>query len=122
MKAQTMDIGYYSKNYLDWEDEITKEDFVYCDPPYLISCGAYNDGRRGFNGWDDEQEEELLQFLERLNQRGVHFMLSNMVDRNSLENHPLRDWIARNNFRVIQNPTITKRNRQNRREIIILNY
>lgn len=122
MKAQTMDIGYYSNNYLDWEDKITKEDFVYCDPPYLISCGAYNDGKRGFNGWDEKQEEELLQFLERLNQRGVRFMLSNMVDRNGMENHPLHDWIKRNDFRIIQNSTITKRNRQNRREIIITNY
>ena len=101
---------------------ITNSDFVYCDPPYLISCGAYNDGKRGFNGWDEEQEMELLQFLERLNQRGIRFMLSNMVDRNGMKNHPLRDWIAINNFRVIKNPTITKRNRQNRREIIILNY
>lgn len=122
MKAKSMGMEYYSYNYLDWEDDITNEDFVYCDPPYLISCGAYNDGKRGFNGWDEEQEEELLLFLERLNQRGVRFMLSNMVDRNGMENHPLRDWIARNEFRVIQSPTITKRNRQNRREIIILNY
>ncbi|WP_407404602.1 Dam family site-specific DNA-(adenine-N6)-methyltransferase [Sodaliphilus sp.] len=122
MRAQSMPIEYYSNNYLDWEAKITNDDFVYCDPPYLISCGAYNDGKRGFNGWDEEQEEELLQFLTRLNQRGVRFMLSNMVDRNGMENHPLRDWIVRNNFRVIQSPTITKRNRQNRREILILNY
>lgn len=26
-------------------------DLVYCDPPYLITTGTYNDGKRGFTGW-----------------------------------------------------------------------
>ena len=122
MKAKSMDINFMCNDYTYYEDRITAQDFVYCDPPYLISCGAYNDGKRGFNGWDEVQEQQLLLFLERLNQRGLRFMLSNMVDRNGMENHPLREWIGRNHFRVIENATVTKRNRQHRREIIILNY
>lgn len=32
-------------------DFMGPDDFLYADPPYLISCGSYNDGKRGFNGW-----------------------------------------------------------------------
>ncbi|MDR2943155.1 MAG: DNA adenine methylase [Treponema sp.] len=42
--------------------ELTAKDFVYCDPPYLITVGTYNDGRRGFNGWNIEQEKNFLIF------------------------------------------------------------
>lgn len=122
MRAKEMNIEFRNETYISYEDIITPQDFVYCDPPYLISCGAYNDGKRGFNGWDEQQENILLLFLERLNQRGIRFMLSNMVDRNGMENHRLREWINHNNFHVIENDSITKRNRQYRKEIIIINY
>ena len=29
-------------------------DFVYCDPPYLITTGSYNDGNRGFKNWSEK--------------------------------------------------------------------
>lgn len=122
MRAKQLGIEFNSQSYEGYENDITPRDFVYCDPPYLISCGAYNDGKRGFNGWNEEQEQQLLRFLERMNDRGIRFMLSNMVDRNGIENHPLNEWIERNHFRVIENANVTKRNRQNRKEIIIINY
>ena len=31
-------------------DFMGPDDFLYADPPYLISCGSYNDGKRGFEG------------------------------------------------------------------------
>ena len=117
-----MNIVFRSMDYRKMEDEIEKNDFVYCDPPYLISCGAYNDGKRGFNGWDGKQEQELLDFLSRLDKRGVKFMLSNMVDRNNKENTNLSKWIKSNNFKLIKSDKITQRNRQDRQEIIIINY
>lgn len=121
-KTKNMNIVFRSMDYRKMEDEIEKNDFVYCDPPYLISCGAYNDGKRGFNGWDGKQEQELLDFLSRLDKRGVKFMLSNMVDRNNKENTNLSKWIKSNNFKLIKSDKITQRNRQDRQEIIIINY
>ena len=121
-KAKKSNINFASTSYLDFENDITPNDFVYCDPPYLISCGAYNDGKRGFNGWDVKQEEELLAFLLRLHQKGVRFMLSNMADRNGLCNESLNKWIKENNFRLVQDKKLTKRNRQDRYEIIVINY
>lgn len=122
IKAKGINIVYRSMDYKTFENEIEKGDFVYCDPPYLNSCGAYNDGKRGFNGWDDKQEHELLEFLDRLDSRGIKFMLSNMMTRNSIENKLLKNWIKKNGYKVIKNDKVTKRNRQDRTEIIIINY
>ena len=39
---------------------LTSKDIVYCDPPYLISMGSYNDGRRGFQDWTQKEDTELF--------------------------------------------------------------
>lgn len=122
IKTKSMNIVFKSMDYKKFEKDIEKGDFVYCDPPYLNSCGAYNDGKRGFNGWDETQEKELLGFLTRLHKKGVKFMLSNMMTRNSLENKHLKKWINDNGYKVIKNDKLTLRNRQDRQEIIIINY
>ena len=122
IKTKSMNIVFKSMDYKRFEKDIQKGDFVYCDPPYLNSCGAYNDGKRGFNGWDEFQEKELLEFLSRIHKKGVKFMLSNMMTRNSLENKHLKQWIKENDYRVIKNDKLTLRNRQDRQEIIIVNY
>ena len=31
------------------------QDFIYCDPPYLITNGSYNDGNRGFHDWGEDE-------------------------------------------------------------------
>ena len=121
-RSKRMNIVFKSMDYKKLLPDIEKNDFVYCDPPYLISCGAYNDGKRGFNGWDEKQEQELLDFLDLLNSKGIKFMLSNMRDRNQKSNTPLSKWIKSNNYRVIVNSSITKRNRQDRQEMIVVNY
>ena len=49
-------------------------------------------------------------------------MLSNMMTRNSIENKCLKKWIKENRYKVIKNNKMTLRNRQDRQEIIIINY
>lgn len=115
-------VVFKSMDYKSFEKDIEKGDFVYCDPPYLTSCGAYNDGKRGFNGWDENQEQDLLDFLTRIDKKGIKFMLSNMMTRNNNENTYLLKWVKKNNYTMIVNDKITKRNRQDRQEIIIINY
>lgn len=121
-RTKSINIVFKSLDYLMFEDEFEKGDFIYCDPPYLTTCGAYNDGKRGFNGWDEFQEQQLLEFLNRINKKGIKFMLSNMLARNNTENKVLLKWIKENNYKVIKNNKITQRNRQDRQEIIIINY
>ena len=46
---------------------LTQNDFLYADPPYLIATGTYNDGKRGFKGWNEKTEHQLLALLDQLN-------------------------------------------------------
>lgn len=77
---------------------LTKNDFVYCDPPYLISLGTYNDGKRGFTGWNEAQEYKLLEILENLHQRNIRFALSNVLEHKGKENEILKNWLNENNY------------------------
>ena len=79
---------------------MTAVDFVYADPPYLITTGTYNDGKRGFTGWNPNEETMLLKILEGLNDRGVRFALSNVTEHKGKENSILKEWIERNRFFV----------------------
>lgn len=67
-------------------------DLVYCDPPYLISTGSYNDGKRGFKNWTEVEESQLLGLLDRLNNQEVKFALSNVLYHKGLSNDILIEW------------------------------
>lgn len=77
---------------------LTPNDFVYCDPPYLITRGTYNDGKRGFTGWDNRQELTLLSLLDSLTARNVKFALSNVVEHKGKINTLLTEWIAQRGY------------------------
>lgn len=122
IRCHELNIEFKSNSYECFMDKIEKNDFVYLDPPYLNNLGVYNDGKRGFNGWDKTQEKILYKNIEKLNKKGVKFMLSNYTEHNDNNNSDLLNWAQKNNFRIIFDDRITKRNRQNRRELIIINY
>lgn len=76
-------------------------DFVYCDPPYLITTGTYNDGKRGFKGWTEKEEEELLNLLDDLNGKNIKFALSNVLEHKGKSNKILKTWINNNpNYKI----------------------
>lgn len=108
-----------SKDFEKMCEHINKKTFVYLDPPYLITLGSYNDGKRGFNGWNEKEEIRLLKFLEKLNSKGIKFMLSNVLEHKEKKNEILIDWIKKNNLRVIE---YKEKTRKNRKEVLIVNY
>lgn len=71
---------------------LTSDDLVYCDPPYLITTGSYNDGQRGFGGWTANDDLRLLMLLDRLEQQGVRFALSNVLKHKGMTNNNLINW------------------------------
>mgnify|MGYP003327705531 CR=1 FL=1 len=71
---------------------LSKNDFVYCDPPYLITTGSYNDGKRGFGDWTLNCEKRLLNLLDNLDKKGIKFALSNVLIHNGEENTILIEW------------------------------
>ncbi|MDC9721971.1 MAG: DNA adenine methylase [Urechidicola sp.] len=75
---------------------LSKNDFVYCDPPYLITTGSYNDGKRGFKGWNEKEEFDLLRILNELNSKSVNFALSNVIEHKGKSNDILINWVNKN--------------------------
>ena len=78
-----------------------ENDFVYCDPPYLITTGTYNDGKRGFKGWTLKEEKTLLKTLDNLNNNQIKFALSNVLEHKGKSNDTLKNWLSINsNYKV----------------------
>lgn len=84
-------------------DEIEKTDFVYFDPPYLISCGNYNDGKRGFNGWNQVDDINLMNICDFLNEKNIKFALSNIFKCKNIENIKLINWSKKYHIHIIHN-------------------
>ncbi|EAJ2282066.1 Dam family site-specific DNA-(adenine-N6)-methyltransferase [Campylobacter upsaliensis] len=107
-----------------------KELFVYCDPPYLITQGTYNDGKRGFSGWNESLEKRLLNYLGKLDSKGIRFGLSNVLTHKGQENNLLKQWLETHNFYIhtIQahytnaNYQAKYRDKQHTQEVFITNY
>lgn len=109
---------------------LTFNDFVYCDPPYLITTGTYNDGKRGFTGWSEIHERKLLQILDELNSKSVSFALSNVLEHKGKKNMILKNWIADNRYFVSyilkdysnSNYHTIDRDKNSTVEVLITNY
>lgn len=89
---------YHAKNFRQFDTSfMSPGDFLYADPPYLISCGSYNDGKRGFDGWSAADDLFLFTKLDELDRRGIQFALSNVTRHKGKENIPLIEWARQYN-------------------------
>lgn len=125
---QNKNIEFYSKdfNFL-YDMNLTEKDFVYSDPPYLISNASYNDGKRGFKNWGESEEEQLLNLLDYLDKKNVKFMLSNVLTNKGLVNDKLKEWSKKYNVKHIEktynNSSYQRKNKDKQTlEVIIYNY
>lgn len=93
-RVKTLNIEFICTDYnSDIARKYTLEaDFVYIDPPYLITTAFYNEG----NNWNDDSEEELIKLMDELNKRGTFFALSNVLTKVGVENKKLGDWLSKN--------------------------
>ena len=64
-------------SFLEVESMINRDDFVYFDPPYAPLNATSNFTGYSQEGFDGELQEELRNLCDRLNQRGIRFMVSN---------------------------------------------
>lgn len=124
-----------SKNYefsnIDFREfdisQLNSESFVYADPPYLITCATYNEQ----DGWNEQKERNLLEFLDKLNENNIKFALSNVLRSKGKENNILIDWTNRNadKYKVIRlnydynNANYQTKNKNSvTEEVLIINY
>lgn len=86
-------ICFSSRNFREYDYSfLGPGDFVYADPPYRITTGSYNDGKRGFEGWSEEDDLALCGILDELGSRGVKFALSNVTEHKGIRNEVLMKW------------------------------
>lgn len=107
-------------------DGLSGHSLIYADPPYLVTCASYNEG----NSWNTRLEKRLLAYLDRADEHGIKFALSNVLRNGNKENTILREWINRNP-RYIQhnlnynysNSSYHKKDRsKNSTEVLITNF
>ena len=103
----------------------TDKSFFYADPPYLITCATYNEQA----GWTENDEKDLLNYLEELDKKGIRFALSNVLESKGKKNVILSEWINQNKkFKAIPlNYDYTNSNYHTKKdgitkEVLVVNY
>lgn len=71
---------------------VKNADFVYADPPYLITNAVYNEA----GGWNEKAEQELIKLLEELQIKNKKFVLSNVISKENIQNEYLQNWVGGN--------------------------
>lgn len=87
-KQKNRNIVFSTADYLDFLESLTlgEEDYVYCDPPYLISMSEYN------KLWNEEREKELYECLDSLDKRGIRFGITNLISHKGRINSIFQEW------------------------------
>ena len=104
-------------------DKLSSNDFVYCDPPYLITCATYNEK----DGWNENSERKLLELLDKLNSQNVKFALSNVLFSKGKTNDILIEWSKKYNVHHLdytyQNCNYHTKDKESKPdEVLITNY
>ena len=76
-------------------NKLGENDFVYLDPPYLVTEATYN------TGWNEETEKDLLSLCDRLNEKGIKFAISNVLEHNGSKNEILINWSKKYNVNYL---------------------
>jgi site-specific DNA-adenine methylase len=103
---------------------LNQDDFVYCDPPYLITTAAYNEN----GGWTEEHEKDLLNFLDELNINKLKFALSNVLHNKGKSNNILIEWAKDYNIHYLNNTYAScnyqtkDKSKDSTVEVLITNY
>ena len=118
---QNIDIRYYNLDYKDFINSLNigKNDYILLDPPYLISQSEYN------KLWDERHEKELCDFLDKINEKGIRFGITNLIYHKGKKNSIFEKWSKKyfvyeisSNYISFNNNTI----KANSKEVFVTNY
>lgn len=102
---------------------LSVQDFVYADPPYLITCATYNE-----KSWNENEEKRLLTYLDELNDNKIRFALSNVLSTDGKTNNILKQWLDAKGYNChhldfsYKNSNYHKKNISKTDEVLITNY
>ena len=113
-------ITWTNKDYKSFIADINigKKDFIYLDPPYLITSSEYN------KLWNQKDDDELLKLLDDLNTKKIRFAMSNVVNYKGKENTKLLEWAQKYNTYPIKSNYINYHDNTIKKfsEVLITNY
>lgn len=114
------EIEFYNMDFQDFVNQIEPEadDFVYLDPPYLITFSEYN------KLWDEDSEMRLIRFLDELNEHGIRFAVSNVLWHRRRYNGTFNEWAQQYNIVRIQSNYISYHDNTEKDsyEVLVKNY
>ena len=125
-KLKSKDVKFMKKDFREISlDDFSQETFIYCDPPYLITNATYNE-----NGmWTEKEEKDLLEFLDKANEKGFRFALSNVLKSKNKKNDILYNWIESKGYycnslnKSYSNSNYHRKNKNSiSEEVLITNY
>lgn len=118
--VKNKDIEWSNLDFLDFLDKTnpTEKDFVYLDPPYLITFSEYN------KLWKEEDEYRLVKKLDELNAKNVKFAVSNVFLYKGKENKIFSQWMQKYKVIPIQSNYISYHDNsiKNFSEVLVMNY
>ena len=125
LKIKNKNIIFQNKDFNKVSYFNLKNPFFYCDPPYYLGIASYNEN----NGWTIKEERKLLKFLEKLNNEGINFALSNVIEHKGKIHEELKKWVDKNHFNLIyikasyNNSNYQIKDKESiTREVLITNY
>lgn len=90
-------IAFKSCDFRDVEKmSLKKDDFVYLDPPYLLGLASYNE----MGGWTEKDEIDLYSLLTRLDNKGIRFALSNVLEHKGKINEIMKNWAKKHSYKI----------------------
>lgn len=97
---------------------LTESDFIYLDPPYLITSSEYN------KHWNQNDDFELCSLLDAFDKKNIRFAMSNVIDYKGKENTELLKWAEKYNIHSIKSNYINYHDNTIKtfREVLITNY
>lgn len=108
---------------LDFRDffkmyDFKQNDFIYLDPPYLISNSEYN------KIWTEKDEIDLLNILDQLNAKGVRFAISNLLESKGITNKIFIEWAKKYKVYDVDSNYINYHDNstKNSKEVLVTNY
>lgn len=117
-----------SKAVIKWENKdfeefisssnLNRDDFVYLDPPYLLTFSEYN------KIWNEETESRLLSYLDKLHKKHIRFAISNVTHYNGRINDCFLMWSSKYNIHSIKSNYISYHDNSVKKisEVLVTNY
>ena len=114
------DVQYSSLHFVEFFKglNLKKQDFVYLDPPYLITESEYN------KIWHASDDKKLLEILDALDAKGIRFAISNVTHYRGRVNEEFLSWSKKYRVLPVKSNYINYHDNSEKliNEVLVVNY